>query len=326
MFPPCGGIFKGRCIFMTPSLRNRLIVAGISVFLIIALLAAGFAVSFIKAQSLSDELLGTKSKISELEQSQKAAEEEYNSKKAELEQKNADLEKKVSDLQDQIKEMKSRPGTTGGSNNKKVYLTFDDGPSVNTPEILSILKRYGAKATFFVINGGHNQYMKDIVNDGHAIALHSYSHDYPAVYASDAAFYDDLQKISDVVKSETGQTVRLTRFPGGSSNSISRKYSKGIMTRLTKSLPEKGYTYLDWNCSSGDADGNHIPAQQLVANVKNYTRNMNGNICVLMHDTKAKDTTVQALPEILEYFKGRGFTFEVLTESSPTFHHGKVNN
>lgn len=311
---------------MSPSLRNKLIFAGVAVFLVIALLAAGFAVSFVKAQSLAEELLGTKSRISELEQSQKASEEDFNSQKAELEQRNAELEKKVSELENQIKEMQSRTGTSGGSNDKKVYLTFDDGPSANTPEILSILKKYGAKATFFVINGKYNHYLKDIANDGHAIGLHSYTHNYSSVYASDAAFYDDLQKISDVVKAETGQSVRLTRFPGGSSNTISRKYNKGIMTRLTKSLSEKGYYYFDWNCSNGDADDNHVPVSTLVATIKNSTKGMNGNICVLMHDTKAKDTTVEALPQILEYFKSRGFTFEVLSENSPSFHHRKVNN
>lgn len=96
---------------------------------------------------------------------------------------------------------------------KTVYLTFDDGPSPNTPAILEILDRYGVKATFVKNGGSYNKYMKDIVNRGHQIALHSYTHDYATIYASDAAYFADLQKISDLVKNETGVETRVIRFP-----------------------------------------------------------------------------------------------------------------
>ena len=167
--------------------------------------------------------------------------------------------------------------------------------------------------------------MKRIVESGNAIALHTFTHSYKTIYQSEAAYFEDLQKISDVVKRETGVEAKVIRFPGGSSNTVSRRYRKGIMSRLTKQVEEKGYTYFDWNCSSGDANGNGIPAAKLLRNIRAETKHMNGHIVVLMHDSQAKTTTVEALPEILTYFESRGFTFEVLTPETPVVHHG-VNN
>lgn len=213
----------------------------------------------------------------------------------------------------------------GLQNDHKVYLTFDDGPSQNTLEILRILKEHNAKATFFVVNSKYNAYMKRIVKSGNAIALHTFTHSYKTIYQSEAAYFEDLQKISDVVKRETGVEAKVIRFPGGSSNTVSRRYRKGIMSRLTKQVEEKGYTYFDWNCSSGDANGNGIPAAKLLRNIRAETKHMNGHIVVLMHDSQAKTTTVEALPDILTYFESRGFTFEVLTPETPVVHHG-VNN
>lgn len=215
--------------------------------------------------------------------------------------------------------------TRGGQADKKAYLTFDDGPSQNTLQILRILKEYHAKATFFVVNSKYNSYMKNIVADGHTIALHSFSHDYQAIYRSEQAFFEDLQKISDVVKRETGVNAKVIRFPGGSSNTISKRYNKGIMSRLTRQVEEKGYVYFDWNCSSGDADGNRVPANRLLRNVQIGSKNSNGHLVILMHDSQAKTTTVEALPKILQYLQNRGFTFEAITSETPPVHHS-VNN
>lgn len=218
-------------------------------------------------------------------------------------------------------------GSSGSSSDlsqKTIYLTFDDGPSPRTPEILKILDQYGVKATFFVINGGkYNHYMKDIVNAGHAIALHSYTHSYSTIYASESAYFSDLQKISDVVYEQTGVRTKLIRFPGGSSNTVSRKYSSGIMSRLTKQVESKGYVYFDWNLSSGDADGNRVPAQTLINNCRKVPRS--NSVIVLMHDASAKKTTVEALPAIIEYYKKAGCKFAKLTESSPTAHQRVLN-
>lgn len=207
---------------------------------------------------------------------------------------------------------------------KTIYLTFDDGPSQYTPEILDILDKYGVKATFFVINTNYNQYMKDIVDRGHTIALHSYSHDYKKIYSSETAYYNDLQAISDVVYKETGVRTDIIRFPGGGSNTISRKASEGIMSKLTKGVQEKGYYYFDWNVSSGDADGNNIAVEKLTEKCKKVPTYTN-TIIVLMHDTKMKRTTVDALPTIIENYKEMGYKFSAIDSTTPPVHH-KVNN
>lgn len=207
------------------------------------------------------------------------------------------------------------------STGKTVYLTFDDGPSQYTPEILDVLDKYGVKATFFVINGRYNSTMKDIVDRGHQIGLHTYSHDYKKIYSSDTAYFNDLQKIHDVVLKETGVDCSIIRFPGGSSNTVSRNYSKGIMSRITKAVGEKGYVYFDWNCSNGDADGANTVQKQL--NYCSQFPKSASRIIVLMHDTKK--TTLEALPKIIEYYQSCGMTFDILTPFTTPIHHNVLN-
>lgn len=209
-------------------------------------------------------------------------------------------------------------------NEKVVYLTFDDGPSGNTKKILDILDQYQAKATFFVT--GNNQKKNDMIRlaheKGHTIGLHTYTHDYPSVYASEKAYFEDLQKISDMVENLTGEKSHVIRFPGGSSNTVSKKYSPGLMTKLTKEVQEKGYQYFDWNCDSTDASGNNVPVGKLIANA---TSSKAQHINILMHDTDAKDTTVEALPKIIEHYRKLGYHFKELTVDSYAPHH-HVNN
>ncbi len=207
------------------------------------------------------------------------------------------------------------------STGKTVYLTFDDGPSRYTPEILDVLDKYGVKATFFVVNGRYNSTMKDIVDRGHQIGLHTYSHDYKKIYASDTAYFNDLQKIHDVVLKETGVDCSIIRFPGGSSNTISRNYSKGIMSRITKAVGEKGYVYFDWNCSNGDADGANTVQKQL--NYCSQFPKSASRVIVLMHDTKK--TTLEALPKIIEYYQSCGMKFDILTPFTTPIHHSVLN-
>lgn len=207
---------------------------------------------------------------------------------------------------------------------KIVYLTFDDGPSENTGKILDILKEYNVKATFFVTgnNQKYNNLMKRAHDEGHTVGLHTYSHNYKEVYASEDAYFKDLQKISDLVEQVTGEKSYVIRFPGGSSNTVSAEYSKGLMTILTKKVQEKGYQYFDWNCDSTDASGNNVPVDKLI---KNATSCSSQHINILMHDTDAKDTTVEALPKIIEHYRAAGYTFKGITVDSYSAHHG-VNN
>lgn len=215
--------------------------------------------------------------------------------------------------------------------NKKVcYLTFDDGPSANTTKILDILKENNAKATFFVVgssvrSGENYKILQRIVNEGHTIALHANVHTYEKIYASEEAYFNDLNTISDLVYNWTGKRADIIRFPGGSSNMVS-KFNPGIMTRLTQMVIEKGYQYFDWNVDSNDAGGYCLPAADLVNNIKtNYYVNHGLPVCVLMHDTAVKKTTPEALPEMIEYMKEKGYTFEALDKSVTGFKH-KVNN
>ena len=209
-------------------------------------------------------------------------------------------------------------------NRRIVYLTFDDGPSANTKNILKILKKYDAKATFFVTgaNEKYDDLMKDEYDDGHTVALHTFSHNYAQIYSSVDDYFADLQKISDLVEKQTGEKSYLVRFPGGSSNSISANYTEGIMTELTELLPEKGYQYFDWNVSSGDASADDVPAETLIAN---STSSDAQHIIILMHDTEAKSTTVEALPAIIEYYQAKGYEFKALEIDSYAAHHAVFN-
>lgn len=206
-----------------------------------------------------------------------------------------------------------------------VYLTFDDGPSENTKKILDILDQYGVTATFFVIGTHPEEYatMKDIVDRGHTIALHTFSHDYAQVYASEDAYFDDLNKIAQVVKEQTGVEADCIRFPGGSSNMVSSQYNQGIMSRLTQQVLDKGYQYFDWNGDSTDASGNGVPVEQIVANATSDIGIDQVNI--LFHDTDAKDTTVEALPQIIKAYQDAGYAFKGVTKDGFAPHHA-VNN
>ncbi|MBE6811698.1 MAG: polysaccharide deacetylase [Ruminococcaceae bacterium] len=205
---------------------------------------------------------------------------------------------------------------------KIVYLTFDDGPSSNTQPILDILDAYGCGATFFVMNSDYKNEYKNIVDHGHAIALHTFSHDFYDLYASVDDYFADLDRISDLVYEKTGVRSMLIRFPGGSSNSISRNVCYGIMSELVDEVENRGYSYFDWNADSQDASGNNISASYIYESSTSSSAN---RIILLMHDTDAKDTTVDALPDIIEYYQSQGYFFLSLNENSPTAHHGVVN-
>lgn len=207
----------------------------------------------------------------------------------------------------------------------KVYLTFDDGPSDNTRRILDTLDKYGVKATFFVIyHKGFDDVYRDIVNRGHVIALHSYSHDYAGIYKSEKAFFGDLDKLDKFIHELTGVHSKTMRFPGGSSNTISRKHCEGIMTRLTQSVGERGYRYYDWDVDSGDADAVTVPADKILGNIKRSMGNRREAI-ILMHDGKTKTTTADALPQIIEYLQERGYEILPITEDTHQSHQ-RVNN
>ena len=179
---------------------------------------------------------------------------------------------------------------------RRVYLTFDDGPSANTDRILDILAQYGVKATFFVVgkNGYTEQYQR-IVEEGHALGMHSYSHRYSEIYASLDAYKEDLTKLHDFLYELTGEDCKIVRFPGGSSNTI----SKVNMQELIRYLNQENMVYFDWNVSSGDASGENKDANQIARNVLDQIDKYN-NVVILFHDATGNSTTVDALSEIIE--------------------------
>lgn len=203
---------------------------------------------------------------------------------------------------------------------KFIYLTFDDGPCPHTDRLLDILGKYNVPATFFVVNTGRYSSLGKLAAAGHTVAIHSASHKFKEIYASEDAYFADLYKMQDIIKKYTGQTATLLRFPGGSSNTIS-SFNKGIMTRLTKLVEEKGFVYFDWNVDSMDAGGAKT-ADKVYRNVVNGVSGKTNSV-VLMHDIKSY--SVDAVEKIVIWGLKNGYTFKALTPDSPTCHH-RVNN
>lgn len=205
-----------------------------------------------------------------------------------------------------------------------IYLTFDDGPSNVTLQILNVLKEENVKATFFVIDNGRDldYIIKRAYDEGHTIALHTKSHNYSYIYASEENFFNDLVSIQNTVKNITGYDSHIFRFPGGASNMVSR-FNPGIMSRLSVETVNRGYYYFDWNVDSNDAGG-ATTSDAIYRNVVNNLSPNRANV-VLMHDAGTKQATANALKDIIRYGKNNGYNFDKLTESSsPVRHH--VNN
>ena len=203
--------------------------------------------------------------------------------------------------------------------NKVVYLTFDDGPSKYTSELLKTLDKYGVKATFFVTNqySKYQSMIGETARRGHTIALHTYSHVFSEVYANIDAYFADLQKIQDIVVRQTGKEATIVRFPGGTSNSVSKKYCPGIMTEITNTLPLYGYKYCDWNVDSKDAGGART-SDAVANNVISGIQKANVSY-VLQHDTTSY--SIKAVDEILAWGIANGYTFLPMSSSSPMYHH-----
>ncbi len=206
-----------------------------------------------------------------------------------------------------------------------IYLTFDDGPSHLTPQILDILKQEQVAATFFVIGPSLDKY-KDVIkrahDEGHTIALHSNTHNYSYIYSSDENYFNDLNTIKSRIYNIIGVNSRIIRLPGGSSNTVSKKYNKNIITRITNKLTENEYYYFDWNVDSKDASGK-ISADNIYQNTISNLHH--GTNIVLMHDAASKKSTVEALSNIIKYGKNNGYTFAKISKNTRTTHH-HINN
>lgn len=207
-----------------------------------------------------------------------------------------------------------------------IYLTFDDGPSLtSTPKILDILKKNEVHATFFTIGydkAGEN-FIKREAEEGHTVAIHGSTHDYAKIYKSKEAYLKNITDQQKRLKKTLGYNVWITRFPGGSSNLVSRRYCSGIMRTLVKEVDKAGFSYFDWNVSSGDAGGVRSSAQ-VYSNVTKSLRNDRENV-VLMHDFSNNNYTIGALDSIIKYGKSHGYTFKTITNSTKQVHHNVQN-
>lgn len=193
-----------------------------------------------------------------------------------------------------------------------VYLTFDDGPSQNTYTILSLLRKYGAKATFFVVPRRTDEcyaLLKAIVSEGHSIGIHSASHDYEKIYASVEAYLEDFHEAWDTVYDATGVKTSLFRFPGGSVNDFNGDTRNAIIEEMTR----RGFRYFDWNVDSNDAGGaswsemyNSIPSDI----AQNYRS------VVLMHDSAPRENTVYVLEDILKVLVGEGYKLDKINDDT----------
>ncbi|OJU15122.1 MAG: hypothetical protein BGN88_02990 [Clostridiales bacterium 43-6] len=307
--------------------KNNKLFITIGIFIIIAFLSGSVLYFCVESYHSNNTIRKIKSTFSgslDNLQDQMVSEKKENEKSkkeiVDLKSQINNLKKQISEKDKTIAELQKAPPVFG----KVAYLTFDDGPSVNTMKILPILKQYDVRATFFVTGKEHPEFMKNIVADGNAIGLHCFYHGYESVYNNDDAYFKDLDKISKLVKKQVGFEPKIIRFPGGSSNLMSKQYSQGIMTRLTAEVQKRGYAYFDWNCDSGDASASNVPASSILHNIQKWSAGKN-QVNILMHDSSVKNTTVEALPGIITYLRSQGFRFETLTVHTPPVHQKIAN-
>lgn len=199
---------------------------------------------------------------------------------------------------------------------KTVYLTFDDGPTGITTQILNILDQYNVKATFFVVgsmldNEDGINILKRIHESGHSIGAHSDTHVYNEIYASPSMFIKDLYAVWEKIYLITGEKSGIYRFPGGSNTSHSSK----IIADVKAEIQRRGFIYFDWNVSADDA----VPTGETVAQIYQNSINTRGNtqVVLLMHDSYGKQNTATALPAIIEFYQNQGYKFEVITSQTP---------
>lgn len=192
---------------------------------------------------------------------------------------------------------------------KIAFLTFDDGPSENvTPLILNILNDYNIKGTFFVLGNmceKNGNLLNDIIEKGHSIGIHSYSHKLNELLKSEDDFINEIKMTENELTKHLGEEfkTRLFRFPGGSFEDYKLQYMD--------TLNELGYVSVDWNALTGDTEVKNPTHDMLIERLKATTKNKN-NVVVLMHDSATKQITVETLPEVIEYLKSEGYEFAIL--------------
>lgn len=218
-----------------------------------------------------------------------------------------------------VQAVNQKENLAGPNDVHKVYLTFDDGPSSNTAQILDILKENEVKATFFVIGREDEEskaLYRRIVDEGHTLAMHSFTHKYSTLYSSVEAFEEDFSRIQNYLYEVTGKESLFYRFPGGSSNRVSSKNMKEFISFLNR----QQITYFDWNVSSGDATSQAYAPEELIDNVMEDVVKYKTSV-VLMHDSETKASTVKALGPMIQKLKDMEAELLPIDESTTVVQH-----
>ena len=211
-------------------------------------------------------------------------------------------------------------------NSKVIYLSFDDGPSMNTQKILDILDKYEINATFFVVGPSYqkkNDLLNQIIKSGHTIAIHSFNHIYSQIYNSKDDYLNDFNLSVNWIKNITGISPNLYRFPGGSSNTIA---NKDLIKEIIIHLDNLGYKHVDWNVDSLDSKYNNDSTSIINKTINDIKTNESNGVytqTILMHDNTKKVATVDSLATIIEYCLSKGYVFDTLTIDSPLSQHVK---
>lgn len=310
-------------------LKKAIVVAFLICLLLPSVICISLWVKVVKLEKNVDKLEETRAKqykVSENEEEHVifAAETKENTKK----DGKKNTSEKSKDTQEKGKTENKRPDDRDYDQTKikgkKVYLTFDDGPSANTQKVLEILKENDIKATFFVVGRTDDTskgLYKSIYDQGHTLAMHSYTHDYQKIYKSVGAYQKDLMELSDLLYGVTGERPRYMRFPGGSSNTVSSVDMKSII----KYVKNEKLQYYDWNVINGDATGKNLPESKMVNSVVSGVKKYDTSI-VLMHDCAGKEKTVKTLPKILNKLKKMKVTFLPINDTTVPVQHIKADD
>jgi peptidoglycan/xylan/chitin deacetylase (PgdA/CDA1 family) len=206
-------------------------------------------------------------------------------------------------------------GLNTKSYDKVVYLTFDDGPTVITPQLLDILKENDVKATFFIVGkeiAGREDILKRIYEEGHGIGLHTYSHNFKNIYRSEETFISEMDKASESVKEILGNDVdiKVIRFPGGSAGQLNENFKN--------KLNGKGYKIFDWNVCLNDGINPNLSPEAIFQNAKKCKSAKDLRI-ILAHCNSNNKTTLQALPQIIKYYKELGYNFKIIDNNTAEY-------
>jgi len=289
----------------------------------VSLLMVGFGVLAIvqtnKCNNLNSQVSKLNAKITDLQVQNKSVQNQISSLEKENETLKAVAATSSKTANDQNLEVSTAVTKTSDNlgSKKTAYLTFDDGPSEITPQLLDELKTSNVKATFFVIGKDtpqRREWLRMEADGGNTIGVHSWTHDYSYIYANEQNFLTDFNEIKDMIVSSTGIEPTFSRFPGGTDNTVSLDYTKGvpIMPTLLKDVESQGITPVDWNVGGMDAVI-PVPNKDFIVNGVISECQGRNSVIILLHDSSTHLSSVEAVPEIITKLRALGYDFEPLT-------------